>query len=188
MEEGFWVTQKNMFWNMFSFVFLGFVSTWEVVEILMKSKSCSPWLVINGSWNKPSISEYFTPCLSRSAVRSPRIAFLRGRNAGWTCRTRCSRGSRLLSFTSHDDTALLFQQTSLGMGFWTSTCATLTGKKMSQLFICLHPAHCRAIAEMLLPLCSPGIRAGAVGAVCSCLHVRSHVTTQEQHLFALSSP
>lgn len=187
MEQGFWVTQKNVFWNMFSFFFLCYVSTREVIEILMKLKSCSPpRAVINGSWKKTSVSEHFAPCLSQSGVPSPHIAFRHGRSAGLTSRTWRSTGSRPLSFTSRCDAARLFQQSSLG--FWMSICAALTGENMPLLFICLHPAHRHAVAEMLLSLHSPGITAGVAGAVCSCLHTLSRITTHEQYLFTLSSP
>ncbi|KAK2528850.1 Map7d3 [Columba guinea] len=48
----------------------------------------------------------------------------------------------------------LFRQISLGTVCGMSVCASLTEENMPQSFIRLDPAHCRAIAEVLLPLCS----------------------------------
>ena len=177
LEKGFWMTQKNMFWNMFSFVFLGYVSIRELVEILMKSKSRSPQSSYQWFLKETySVREHFAPCSSQSGAPSPHVALRHGRNARWPSRMWCATGSRPLSFTEFPGRGLL------------KVCTSLTGENRLWLFIHLHPAHCHALAEMLLPLCSPATTAGVVGAVCGCLHTLPHVTIRKQHLSAFSSP
>lgn len=138
--------------------------------------------VINGSWKKPSVSEHFAPFFWQSAVPSPHIAILRGRNAGWTSRIWCSTGSWTLShFPLCHSSAVSAEFPGHGL-LNVHLCSSHRGKYAPDVYPLASsslPSHCWDAPVTSLTR----YHSGRAAAYIPCL-----VTTPEHHLFTLSSP